>query len=201
MTKITTSVAAIIAVLALAGGAAAQSQGDWTFGLGVGSVMPKSGNGTIAGTTAGVGDGEAITFTGEYFIRDNLGIELLAATPFDHDIDLAGVGFAGSIKHLPPTLSLNYHVPTTSAWKPYFGIGVNYTTFFDEQSPLGVLELDDSWGVAVQAGLDYAVSPNSAIRGTVRWIDIDSDVTLNGTNIGEAEIDPVVVTVAYVWRF
>jgi len=201
MPKITKSVAAIVATLALAGGAAAQSQGDFTFGLGVGSVMPKSGNGTLAGAEADISNGEAITFTGEYFIRDNLGIELLAATPFEHDIDIAGVGFAGSIKHLPPTLSLNYHVPTNSAWKPYFGVGVNYTTFFEEESPLGVLELDDSWGVAVQAGLDYAISDRGALRGTIRWIDIDSDATLNGAPIGEAEIDPVILTFAYVWRF
>ena len=184
-----------------AGSAVAQSQGDWTFGLGVANVNPKSGNGTLAGGEADIEDAYSVTFTLEYFIRDNLGIELLAATPFEHDISIDGIGDAGSTKQLPPTLSLNYHVPTSSAWKPYLGAGINYTTFFQEDSDLGTLELDDSFGVAVQAGLDYMVSPTSAVRFTARWIDIDTDVKLNGSKIGTAEIDPVVLSVSYVFQF
>lgn len=181
--------------------ATAQSQGDWTLGLGAGAVLPKSGNGTVAGTEAMVDDGYSLTITAEYFIRDNLGIELLAAAPFAHDIELAGVGFAGSVDHLPPTLSLNYHFPTETAWKPYAGIGLNYTTFTDVDSPLGDLDLDDSWGLAVQVGIDYAVTDRDAVRANIRWIDIDSDVTLNGAGIGTAEIDPVVINFAYVRTF
>lgn len=114
---------------------------------------------------------------------------------------LSGLGEIGSVKHLPPTLSVNYHFPTQTAWKPYLGVGVNYTTFSDESSRLGNLELDDSWGVAVQAGVDYAISDRDAFRANIRWIDIDSDVTLDGANIGKAEIDPVVLNFAYVRRF
>ncbi|WP_299687242.1 OmpW family outer membrane protein [uncultured Tateyamaria sp.] len=181
--------------------ATAQSQGDWTLGVGLGAVLPKSDNGTVASTAATVDDGYALTITGEYFFRDNWGIELLAATPFAHDITLSGIGFAGSVDHLPPTLSLNYHFPTQSAWTPYLGVGVNYTTFTDVDSPLGDLDLDDSWGLAVQAGVDYAISDKDAFRANIRWIDIDSDVTLNGVDIGTAEIDPIVVNFAYVRRF
>ena len=68
-------------------------------------------------------------FTAEYFVRDNLGIELLAATPFSHEVTLGGSIDAGTVKHLPPTLSLNYHFPTNSVWKPYVGAGINYTIF------------------------------------------------------------------------
>ncbi|WP_052249638.1 OmpW family outer membrane protein [Tateyamaria sp. ANG-S1] len=192
---------AALTLAALTTGAFAQNQGDWTLGVGVGGVFPKSGNGTLAGAEADIDDGYALTITGEYFIWDNVGIELLAATPFEHDIDLAGVGFAGSVKHLPPTLSVNYHFPTDTKWKPYVGLGVNYTTFFDEQSELGTLELDNSWGVAVQAGVDYAFSPQDAFRANIRWIDIDTDVTLNGAQIGTAEIDPIVLNFAYVRKF
>ena len=189
------------ALIALAGPALAQSQGDWTVGFGVGYLDPKSDNGTLAGFDAEVDDDTRPIFTVEYFIRDNLGIELLASTPFEHDITLGGSTDAGSTKHLPPTLSLNYHFPTNSAWKPYVGAGINYTTFFEEDSDLGKLELDDSFGVAVQAGVDYLVSPTSAVRFTARWIDIDTDVELDGTKIGEAEIDPVVLSLSYVMQF
>ncbi|MEY8838276.1 OmpW family protein, partial [Cribrihabitans sp. XS_ASV171] len=78
---------------------------------------------------------------------------------------------------------------------------VNYTAFFDESTPLGTLELSDSWGVAVQAGLDYAVGPQSAVRLNVRWFDIDTDATLNGAAIGTAEVDPVLVGLSYVYKF
>lgn len=194
-------VIAACAALALAGGASAQSQGDWTLGVGLGGVFPDSDNGTVASQTADVDDGYALTITGEYFFADNWGIELLAATQFEHDVSLSTSGDIGSVKHLPPTLSVNYHFPTDTAWKPYLGIGVNYTTFSDESSRLGDLELDDSWGVAVQAGVDYAISDRDAFRANIRWIDIDSDVTLNGANVGTAEIDPIVLNFAYVRRF
>ncbi len=192
---------ALFLAAAAATSATAQSQGDLTFGFGLGSVMPKSGNGTLAGGRASIGDDLRPTITAEYFIRDNLGIELLAATPFEHGINIAGVGYAGTTKHLPPTLSLNYHFPTNSPWKPYVGAGLNYTAFFEEESPLGTLELDDSFGVSLQVGLDYEFENGSALRANLRWIDIDSDVSLNGAPIGKAEIDPYVVNLAYVVRF
>lgn len=197
----TRTLAAILLLALSATSVAAQSQGDWTLGFGIGSVMPKSGNGIIAGGEADIGNDIRPTITAEYFIRDNLGIELLAATPFEHDINIDGLGFAGSTKHLPPTLSLNYHFPTNTKFKPYIGAGITYVTFFEEESDLGTLELDDSFGVSVQAGVDYEVSPNAAVRANIRWMDIDSDVSLNGTEIGTAEIDPVVVNLAYVIKF
>ena len=189
------------ALAAVSAPAFAQSQGDWTVGVGIGYLDPKSDNGSLAGFSADVDSDTRPIFTAEYFIRDNLGIELLAATPFSHDITLGGSVDAGSVKHLPPTLSLNYHFATNSAWKPYVGAGLNYTVFFDEESPLGDLKVDDSFGVSLQAGLDYMVTDKGAVRLNVRWFDIDSDVTLNGADIGKAEIDPWLVGVSYVHRF
>lgn len=180
---------------------AAQSQGDWTVGIGATYVHPKSDNGDLVGSESHVSVDTRLSITGEYFIRDNIGIELLASIPFHHDVDIEGVGYAGKVKHLPPTLSLNYHVETQSAFSPYFGIGVNYTYFFDEDSPLGDLNVDNSWGVAVQAGVDYAISDAAALRANIRWIDIDSDVKLNGSKIGSVDIDPWVLTFAYVMKF
>lgn len=189
------------ALALMSGPALAQSQGDWTLGIGVGYVDPKSDNGDLAGLEADVDSDESLVFTAEYFVRDNLGVELLAALPFEHDIALDGLGDIGSTKHLPPTLSLNYHFPTNSPWKPYVGAGINYTYFFDEDSDLGDLELDNSWGYALQAGIDYQFSDTGAVRFNVRYIDIETDAELDGADIGTAEIDPVIFTVAYVYGF
>src|SRR5690606_33287466 len=77
-----------------------------------------------------------------YMVTDKVGIELLAATPFSHDVGVAGLqgglaglnGKLGSIKHLPPTLSVVYYpLNNASAFKPYVGAGINYTWFFDEE--------------------------------------------------------------------
>ncbi|MFY9211701.1 MAG: OmpW family outer membrane protein [Aestuariivita sp.] len=192
--------AATTALCLLAAPTLAQSQGDWTIGIGIGNVNPKSNNGTLAGGAATINDDTQLTLTAEYFFWDNIGIELLAASPFKHDVSINGA-YAGTIKHLPPTLSVNYHFPTNGMIKPFAGIGLNYTTFFDETSPLGVLSLKDSFGVAVQLGADFAVSDQGAVRVNVRWMDIDSDVSLNGAPIGTAEIDPIVLGIAYVHRF
>ncbi len=201
--KMTKTLAALMlstALVALAAPAMAQNQGDWTVGVGVGYLDPKSDNGTLAGLDTDIDADTSAIFTVEYFVQDNLGIELLAATPFSHSIALGGTDLA-STKHLPPTLSLNYHFATNSAWKPYVGAGLNYTIFFDEKSALGDLDIDNSFGVSLQAGLDYMVTEKGAVRLNVRWFDIDSDVKLNGTDIGTAEIDPWLVGVSYVHRF
>ena len=179
---------------------AAQSQGDWTFGVGLGWVEPTSNNGTVGGSALTIDEDIRPTFTVEYFFRDNIGIELLAATPFEHTISLGGAAIA-TTKHLPPTLSVNYHFPTKTSFKPFVGIGVNYTTFFEETTALGTLELDDSWGVALHAGTDYQISDNGSLRFDVRWIDINTEATLNGAPLADVEIDPLVVGIAYVHRF
>ena len=144
------------------------------------------------------------TITVEYFIADNLGIELLASWPFEHDLNQVGVGKIGETKHLPPTLSLQYHFVNNSPVTPFIGAGVNYTYFFDDKT-VGLggtpIDLDDSWGLALHAGLDFEISETGSIRTDMRWIDIDSDVTLGGAPVGSADIDPWVFGVAYVHKF
>ena len=197
--------------IALALGAAmpafAQSKGDWTLGVGVHQVNPKSDNGTLAAGTLPLEIDSDVkpTVTFEYFLRDNLGLEVLAALPFKHDIAVKGVGKVGETKHLPPTVSLQYHFNSKGKVSPLLGVGLNYTTFFSEDTT-GALEgarlkLDDSWGLAAHAGIDFAVSERSAIRVDARWIDIDTDVKLDGADIGTVNIDPIVYGAAYVMKF
>ena len=199
--------ASLAAALVLAASPAmAQSKGDWTVAAGVHQVAPKSSNGTLAGgLQVDVDSDIKPTITGEYFIADNLGIELLAALPFKHDININGLGRVGSTKHLPPVLSLQYHFNSTGKVSPFVGAGLNYTTFFSEETGGALagssLKLDDSWGLAAHAGLDFAIGSNGALRVDVRWIDIDSDVKLNGEKLGTVNIDPLAYGVAYVFKF
>ena len=191
---------AVLASAALGAPAFAQSAGDMTLGLGLGFVNPKSDNGLVAGGATEIGDSLRPTVTFEYFIRDNLGIEVLAALPFKHDINVGGAK-AGVTKHLPPTVSVNYHFPTGGALKPFVGAGINYTVFFEDRSPLGDLKIDNSWGLAAHLGVDYAISERGAVRMDLRYVDIDSDVKLNGAKVGRVEVDPLVAGVSYVMKF
>ena len=191
---------ALLASAALTAPALAQSAGEMTLGFGLGFVSPKSDNGMVAGGKTEIDGNTRPTVTFEYFIRDNLGIEVLAALPFKHDINIGGSKI-GSTKHLPPTLSLNYHFPTGGALTPFVGVGINYTTFFEDRSPLGDLKIEDSWGLAAHVGVDYALTEKSALRMDLRYIDIDSDVKLNGVKVGRVEVDPLVAGVSYVIKF
>ena len=200
-----------VAALALATSPAlAQSAGSWTFGIGAHQVAPKSDNGTLTATPLGdlrmeVGNNARPTITAEYFIRDNLGLEVLAALPFQHDIAVAGVGKVGSTKHLPPTVSLQYHFGEGKV-RPFVGVGVNFTAFFSTKTEGAIagtdLDLSNSWGLAGHVGVDFQVSEKGAIRVDYRKIDIDTKVKLNGANLGTSNtvnIDPSVYGIAYVF--
>lgn len=210
MNLVRTALAVTLAFAAMP--AFAQSAGSWSIGIGVHNVAPGSDNGTLAPTPLGnlrmdVGSDARPTVTAEYFVRDNLGIEVLAALPFRHDISVAGVGKVGSTKHLPPTVSLQYHFGDGKV-KPFLGVGLNYTTFFSTKAGGAIaganLDLSDSWGLAGHVGLDFRVGEKGAIRVDYRKIDIDTDVRLDGARLGTrntVNIDPSVYGIAYVFPF
>ena len=203
----------LAAAMALAAAPAmAQSKGDWTLGVGVHAVDPKSDAGDLNGAALGLGklstkvDSDVKpTVTFEYFVADNIGIEVLAALPFKHDISIDGVGKVGETKQLPPVVSLQYHFTNSSKVTPFVGLGVNYTKFFSTDSKGALagtrLKLEDSWGLDAHAGLDFALTKKDALRVDLRWADIDTKVKVNGNKLGTANIDPLVYGVAYVRSF
>lgn len=200
--------AAVVAGLSMT--AMAETAGTWTVGVGAGYVDPDSDNGSLAegAFQTEVDYDVRPTFTAEYFVADNVGVELLAALPFHHDIDLKdadGNILKAKTQHLPPTLSLQYHFDNVHAnVKPFIGVGANYTTFFKERIYDGEdskLEIDDSWGVAGHVGLDFKLNPTDAVRIDARYIDLEPDVKLNGADIGTVEINPWVYGISYVKRF
>ncbi|WP_397544342.1 OmpW family outer membrane protein [Roseovarius salis] len=203
--KTLTALTLSTALAAFAAPAFAQSQGDMLLGLGAHGVLPTDDySATLAGPIR-VDDNIRPTLTFEYFVADNIGLEVLAAWPFEHDVQLAGVGDVAETKHLPPTVSIQYYFTNQSTITPFVGAGVNYTHFWDETGKgalAGVpVSLDDSWGVAVHAGIDFALSDNASLRTDIRWIDIDTDATVGGAPIGSVSIDPIVVGAAYVYKF
>ncbi len=139
-----------------------------------------------------------------YMVTDHWGVELLAATPFSHDVKIKGTGAPtvadgklASFKHLPPTLSAVYYpLDSKSAFQPYVGAGINYTTFFDESVSSDAkargftsLNIKDSWGLAAQVGADYMLTDNIMINGQIRYIDIDTTAYASHATLGRAKVN------------
>lgn len=146
-----------------------------------------------------------------YMLTDNFGVELLAATPFSHDVSLAGVGKIAETKQLPPTLVAQYYFGNSqSVVRPYIGVGVNYTNFYDNEftndlgGALTDLSMTTSWGLAAQAGVDYQVNKNWLVNASVWYAQISSDVKfkLSGdTVVIGTDIDPWVYMVSVGYTF
>ncbi|MAS11034.1 MAG: OmpW family protein [Salinisphaera sp.] len=214
---------ALLPATSLAAPPAAARAGDWIVRAGVTYVAPddhtSSRNGqlgaALAGTDVAASSEAQLGLTVAYLFTDRLALELLAASPFEHDLSLAGGALDGTplgdIKHLPPTLSLQYRFATDSAFTPYVGLGLNYTVFFSEDvssqaRALGVtdLELDDSFGPAAQLGFDYAFGEHWLINADVRYLQIETTAelrTATGSTHLDVDIDPWVYTLAAGYRF
>jgi outer membrane protein len=183
----------------------AQDQ-NWVVKVGVHSVDPKSDNGTLAGGTlkSDVGADVKPTITAEYFFAPAWGVEVLASLPWQHDIKLNGVK-AGTTKQLPPTVSVQYHFNQGGQVSPFVGLGLNYTTFFSERTtgPLAgtKLSLDDSFGVAAHAGIDFRIDERWLVTLDARWIKIGTDAKVNGGKVGTVHIDPIAYGFAVGYRF
>jgi outer membrane protein len=213
------SVLALAAVVGLAAPASAHEAGDWLVRVGGSLIDPKSNNGSLDLTALGgeperidVDDQWGVTFNFTYMYTANIGIEVLAALPYKHDIEVDTLGKVGSVKHLPPTLSLQYHFLPREVFQPYAGIGLNYTRFFSEKESGVLVDLDadldiksSSFGVAAQVGFDYMVTDQWFLNVDIRWIDIGTkaDVTVPdvGTIRADVDIDPMVYGIHLGYRF
>lgn len=171
----------------------------WLFKAGISQVQPASTNGNLdtplGQFTAEVSDEVGFTPAIEYTFAPNLSAELLLAIPYEHDVELDGVKMA-TFKHLPPTVTLKYSGPEMSGFTPYVGAGLNYTFVYDEQIDVSGVQLkgDDSAGFAGLIGVNYKL-PDSPLGAAldVRYINIESDLTLNGTAIGKLKVNPWVI--------
>lgn len=212
--------------LMLAGAEArAREVGEWTLRTGAAMVAPNDDsdtveiNGTaVAGTGVEVDDGYAAGIALGYLFSEHWGVELLAATPFEHRISGKGLGIdrIGEVTQLPPTLSLQWYPRDGSArLQPYVGVGVNYFLAFDEdtagelEAALGPsdLEVHDSVGLAGQAGLDYRLDDHWSLNAAVWYIDIATEATIRTQTAGfeqievDVDVDPLAWMLGVSYRF
>lgn len=212
--------ASLLALAVVAPFAQAFEAGDIIVRAGAATVDPHEDSSNIE--IAGVGEIDAqatldsdtqLGLNFAYMVTDNIGIELLAATPFEHTVGTKGLGGLklADIKHLPPTLSVVYYpLDKQSTVQPYVGLGVNYTWFFDTEltsqadAIFDGFDLDDSVGLAGQIGVDFMLTDNIMLNGQLRYIDIDTTATtyLGTTKVEvDVDVDPWVYMVGLGYKF
>ncbi len=189
------------------------------------NVVEKVAGLPTGSTAVGVNSNSQLGLTIDYKINQNWTAELIAATPFSHDIEVEGSAIdgldIGKTKHLPPTLVAQYHFDVgNSNFDPFVGVGLNYTKFFDESASGALkttlqalkvttasddvdLKLKASWGLALQAGFNYKLSDNWGTHFAVSKMDIDTtgEVRVNDNVIQsvDVQIDPWVYMVGVRW--
>jgi outer membrane protein len=214
----------VASLLAVAGGlligahsgsaTAGDYKGDFMVRAGVSVVAPDSSAavygplGRILGADAEVSTEVIPSATLTYFFTNNISAELFCCFA-KHDVEgkgtLAGADL-GDTWIFPPAVTLQYHFDGLSGVKPYVGAGVQYIHFFSEgrSSTLGVakLDIDDAWGVVLQAGIDVELGQGWYLNADVKKTFIDLDARWRGTGINaDVQLDPWIISAGVGYRF
>jgi outer membrane protein len=176
---------ALLVALAIPQLALAHEAGDFFMRVGTATVRPTESSQNVLGLGGfNVSNDTQMGLTFTYMATDNIGIELLAATPFRHKVGLNATGNIATVHQLPPTLMAQYYfLDSSSKFRPYVGAGINYTMFFDksfnqtgQDAGLSDLKMKNSWGVAGQVGVDYQINRDWMLNASVWYMDIDTNV-------------------------
>ena len=192
----------IIAAAALctliAGSALAQQAKEGPWLVRARAVNLDSANGDTTGLGLGINNKWIPEVDVSYFFNKNVALELVLTVPQQHTLS-SNTGVMGTLKHLPPTLMAQYHFEAVG-YKPYVGAGINYTRFSSVNIGGPTLE-KDSWGPAVQVGVDIPLRGNMYFNVDVKKVLIRTDVFSGATNLGSFKVDPLLASVGLGWRF
>ncbi|WP_313702953.1 OmpW family outer membrane protein [Massilia sp.] len=199
------SLTLMVAVLGLASGAAMAQESPWLVRARAVHIDTANKSDPIGGAGAAnrihVDDKTIPELDVSYFLTPNIAAELILTYPQKHDVTLDGAKI-GSFKHLPPTLSVQYHFAPAQVISPYLGAGVNYTRISKVRLLDGAGDLEnDSWGLALQAGVDFKLDRNWSVNVDVKKVQIRSDVFVGGARASKVKVDPVLFGVGLGYRF
>ncbi len=206
------SVLAAAALLAVAGSAQAAA-GDIVLRARVLQLDPanESYGPSLADNVVSVSSRTIWEIDASYFLTPNVALEIIATTPPKHTVYLGGTRI-GTLRHLPPTLTAQYHIaPTNPTVRPYIGFGVNFTHLSSVKLDAGPvlggsvpLKADtDSWGTAIQLGADFPINEQLSINVDFKKIDISTKVSVkaDGTYLGTVKVNPVLFGIGLGYKF
>lgn len=195
---------AIAAILASLSAGAFAAQGDIIARLRITDVNPQTSvNDTLQALNVDVNNDTIPELDFTYMLTNNIGAELILGTS-KHDITAGGAKI-GSVKVLPPTLTLQYHFNPEGQFRPYAGAGINYTRFygFKDDSGLGLSIKKNSFGPALQVGIDMPLTKDVFLNLDMKkiWIKTKVDSSVAGGNVGTLDINPLVTSVGIGMKF
>lgn len=137
-----------------------------------------------------------------YFFTKNFAAELVLTYPQDIKINVGG-NKAGTISALPPSLMLQYHFTDLGAFKPYVGVGLNYTVFTKRDNILGGVAKvsSSSIGAVGQVGFDYMLDKNWGVNVDLKYIQMSTKVYVQGDKVGTVNLNPLSVGMGVSYRF
>ena len=206
----------VVALMLLVLPAVSQAQDNWIFRVRGISISPNDSSSEILDTGTEVTVDSKTTFEVDltYMFSDNVGLEVIAATA-RHDLATAGGALggadAGSVKVLPPTVTLQYFFGSDTI-RPYIGAGVNFTYFYsydlsEDLAGLGItdVEFSSSFGFAGNVGIDFSLGGSWLLNLDAKYIMISTDADLKvGSDTLESidvDVDPWVLGVGIGYRF
>ncbi|MDR2224258.1 MAG: outer membrane beta-barrel protein [Flavobacteriaceae bacterium] len=157
-----------------------------------------------------------------YFFTENFAAELILGTtkhnvstrssslaaiggPSDANVDL------GSVYLLPPTLMVQYHHKFGEVFKPYVGVGANYTIFYNEKSGVAKdITYKNSFGYGYQVGFDIDLTDKFFINVDFKKLFLKTDVTVDASNLNggaaleipaKVKVDPMLIGFGVGMRF
>lgn len=149
-----------------------------------------------------VSDERDMAYAVGYLFSDRLGIELNGTEAVEHRLSTAALDSpSGGVDRLPVNLTINYYPRggSGSRIQPYVGAGLDYTHVSEEE--LEALDVDTSYGLAGQIGLDMAVTRYLLVGAFARYANVEADVSVEGSALGEADIDPMTLGGGATFRF
>lgn len=195
----------VLATLALAAAAsltlplAAQAQqGPWQVRVRALNLDPANKDGTGLNLSVNSKTFPEVDFS--YYFSPQVSTELILTYPQKHTVK-AGSTEIGSLKHLPPTLTAQYHFTDLGSFVPYVGAGINYTRFSSVNLPAGVTIKNSSVGAALQAGVDVPIDKSMSFNFDVKKVQIATKVSNGGVERGKFKVDPLLVGIGLGWRF
>ena len=188
-----------LAVAALAPFAMAQSAGDVVVRVRALNLNPADKD-DIPGLDVTVDSKTFPEVDFTYYVTPNFAAELVLTYPQKHDV-LANGGKIGTLKHLPPTLSAQYHFTNLGPFKPYLGAGLNYTNFSSVNLPTGLSIEKNSVGLSFQAGVDYAFDKTWSVNFDIKKVQIRTDLSAAGAKLGTIKVDPTLIGVGVGYKF
>jgi outer membrane protein len=203
--KLNLAALALAAATALAAVAPAQAaDGPWLVRARI--VNLDSANKDSTGLDLSINNKVIPELDVSYFFTPNIAAELILTYPQKQDIR-SGSTKIGTLKHLPPTLTAQYHFLPEGNIRPYVGAGVNYTLFSSVDFIPAVNAAlkpgvdSSSFGLALQAGVDIKLDKNLYLNFDIKKVQIKTDITSFGAKAGTFKVDPLLVGVGLGWRF